>query len=292
MEKRPVLEVRFYETYYFASLVSNVLRNRFTYLRTLEGFYCDDQYLYFIKPFPRFSALHRFIRFLLFEVITEDTEQVDLERRKRMLEWCSGENFRKARNELKPAVLPIEEAFQYHHLDYDPFETWLEDRQKAFADAEEDDVCDYLNELLLCGPLEELLDRTVSEVFFVLFQNRRLLLLFQDMMADLISNLSYLEVDGYTEYLERDGVLKRHRPPSWVQRAVFYRDRGRCVFCQKDLTGLVTWNIENFDHIVPLSHGGLNDVTNIQLLCEECNRKKSDLRSETSDLYEAWYAEE
>jgi 5-methylcytosine-specific restriction endonuclease McrA len=46
---------------------------------------------------------------------------------------------------------------------------------------------------------------------------------------------------------------------------------------------------EEFDHIVPLADGGLNDVTNMQLLCRECNRRKRDGEAVTSDFYEAWY---
>src|SRR3546814_4546557 len=45
----------------------------------------------------------------------------------------------------------------------------------------------------------------------------------------------------------------------WAQRAVFFRDRGRCVLCEKDLTGLMSIdNVENYDHIVPISGWGIN----------------------------------
>ncbi|MFS7394050.1 HNH endonuclease [Carnobacterium maltaromaticum] len=48
-------------------------------------------------------------------------------------------------------------------------------------------------------------------------------------------------------------------------------------------------NKNNYDHIVPLNLFGLNDVTNIQLLCEECNMKKLDKNYSTSQFYEKWY---
>jgi 5-methylcytosine-specific restriction endonuclease McrA len=82
------------------------------------------------------------------------------------------------------------------------------------------------------------------------------------------------------------------KPPSWAQRAVFFRDRGRCVLCDKDLSGLTNLaNSENYDHIVPLGRHGLNDVSNLQLLCAECNQiEKKDGHGRTSSEYQTWYA--
>ena len=80
------------------------------------------------------------------------------------------------------------------------------------------------------------------------------------------------------------------RIPDWVRRAVFFRDRGMCVTCGIDLSGLGSiWSDEHFDHIVPLASGGLNDITNIQLLCAGCNLKKGGRNTLTSTSYEDWY---
>jgi 5-methylcytosine-specific restriction endonuclease McrA len=95
------------------------------------------------------------------------------------------------------------------------------------------------------------------------------------------------------EHFARAGVLKRVSIPDWVRRAVFFRDRGLCVLCHRDLTGIVNiWSNDKFDHIVPLAAGGLNDVSNIQLLCRECNSKKHAGTPVTSNRYEAWYPED
>jgi 5-methylcytosine-specific restriction endonuclease McrA len=88
----------------------------------------------------------------------------------------------------------------------------------------------------------------------------------------------------------RRGVLRRVSIPSWARRAVFFRDRGLCVICASDLSGvLAIGSEENYDHIVPLASGGLNDVTNIQLLCRRCNAKKLAGDAATTSRYEAWY---
>ena len=63
--------------------------------------------------------------------------------------------------------------------------------------------------------------------------------------------------------MERAGI------PEEVRIAVWRRDNGRCVKCSS------RERLE-YDHIVPVSRGGSNTVRNIELLCEKCNRCKSD----------------
>jgi|SRR5215218_815703 len=56
--------------------------------------------------------------------------------------------------------------------------------------------------------------------------------------------------------------------PNDVKAEAMRRDGGRCRKCgsTKEL---------HFDHIIPYSRGGTNDVGNIQVLCGRCNRRKS-----------------
>ncbi len=54
--------------------------------------------------------------------------------------------------------------------------------------------------------------------------------------------------------------------------AIYYRDNGKCQLCKIN----VPINDSEFDHVIPLSQGGLTTVNNGQLLCKACNRRKGD----------------
>jgi hypothetical protein len=53
-----------------------------------------------------------------------------------------------------------------------------------------------------------------------------------------------------------------------VKDLVWNRDGGKCAQCSSNA------RLE-FDHIIPFSKGGSNTYRNIQLLCENCNRRKT-----------------
>jgi hypothetical protein len=63
-------------------------------------------------------------------------------------------------------------------------------------------------------------------------------------------------------------AYRRERISEEVRIAVWRRDDGKCACCGH------RENLE-YDHIVPVSKGGGNTARNIELLCESCNRKKS-----------------
>lgn len=73
------------------------------------------------------------------------------------------------------------------------------------------------------------------------------------------------------EYMKRagqDAPAPRQRLTEEVRSEVWRRDSGQCARCgsREQL---------EFDHIVPVSLGGSSTVRNIELLCEACNRAKS-----------------
>ena len=57
--------------------------------------------------------------------------------------------------------------------------------------------------------------------------------------------------------------------PTELRRAVFERDGGRCVECGSNFD-------LQYDHLLPVAHGGATTLENLQLLCADCNRRKSD----------------
>lgn len=61
---------------------------------------------------------------------------------------------------------------------------------------------------------------------------------------------------------------KRESISQDIQDKVWNRDGGKCVMCGSNE------NLE-FDHIIPFSRGGANTYRNLQLLCQKCNREKS-----------------
>jgi len=128
---------------------------------------------------------------------------------------------------------------------------------------------DNLGELVI----EKVVPRVTEEVFTILYPDRELLLKLNEIISDHICTL--LQKD-HPDFLAKDGVVLRNSYwPIWLQRAVIFRDQGRCCFCLCDLTGLLVAGAEeHMDHVVPLHLGGTNDPTNIQLLCEACNKSK------------------
>ncbi len=68
---------------------------------------------------------------------------------------------------------------------------------------------------------------------------------------------------------EEDGRPTRTNPTKELRRAVFERDGGRCVECGG------SFDLQ-YDHILPVAHGGATTLENLQLMCADCNQRKSD----------------
>ena len=141
-----------------------------------------------------------------------------------------------------------------------------------------------LNESAFCEYWEKITD----EVFHIVFSNRRFLLQFGNSLAKYLEHtFSSLPREILTSKLR---IRRFAHLPSWLRKAVFYRDHGRCVFCREDLSGLISTDPGlNFDHIIPLACWGSNDPSNFQLLCEACNKQKSASPKGVGCFYVPWW---
>ncbi len=273
--RKPLFQMEYYNTYYFANVVQQIVENHVAYLRDLEIFFLDSDR--FAAGFPKFSLLHQLIDVCVDMMFDKALESAD--------ELRASE----------PQELWVDQALKVYKLEEETLREWLASEHKAIASASDDDIYEYYQDLRLRGVLEELRERIVEEVFFIVFLNRDFLRTFNQMLATSIGMLCKDSPpidpdDTISPALRRDGVLKRIAIPVWVRRAVFYRDRGMCAFCTRNISGLVDIHSQkHFDHIIPLDLGGANGITNIQLLCETCNLKKKNTNTNTSKHYEKWY---
>jgi 5-methylcytosine-specific restriction endonuclease McrA len=60
-------------------------------------------------------------------------------------------------------------------------------------------------------------------------------------------------------------------------KKIFERDSYKCKECNTAITDLT------IDHIIPLSKGGTNDESNLQVLCKKCNLKKRNQINNTNN---------
>jgi len=113
-----------------------------------------------------------------------------------------------------------------------------------------------------------------SSAFEILFNDREFLHRFQLNVTDALRRS---DTPHPTNCYTAGGQVRRcARIPMWLKKAVFFRDRGRCQMCFKDVSGqLYVANEYHLDHVLSLAAFGTNDPTNFQLLCENCNLRKS-----------------
>ncbi|MDH0422179.1 MULTISPECIES: HNH endonuclease [Delftia] len=282
---------KFYETYSICDFVSGLLKDTFDHAPLLEGFHCDQQWSTWLAPYAKHSMLHQFISFAAQILHSEQAEGFDIEKQKAI--YANFKSMPLAIADLKPHKLPIEHAFEYHGIDHLTLFTFLKDKGKNFENTDANDIYEYMNEIWMSAAYEDLIKQTVDEVFHVLFQNRELMMNFNSYLSGILEMANWDEAETLDRsLLSTNGKIARVSPPMWAKRAVFFRDRGCCVFCERDLTGLMNIdNVGNYDHIVSLSNWGLNDITNLQLLCVSCNQHdKRDGPPATSRKYQSWYS--
>lgn len=119
---------------------------------------------------------------------------------------------------------------------------------------QEDSLGDWVNDLFVLVD-DRCSHYIVDEIFTLLYSDREFLLQFNLRIADVVKNAKYNE---HPDFLVRNGVVKRCTYwPKWLKNALYYRDKGRCALCLRDISGLLSsGHEEHIDHIVPLELGG------------------------------------
>lgn len=267
------IQMKYYDTYYYCNMIMNVI-NDIDYASTInqffEGYFGDeDDADYYV--FPRVTILHEFLEWVISVVI--------LERMRNIVEItqdadaCVYNEIFDMHNQRGPTI--IEEIMCRYDKKPIEFRKWWIDECNNHID-EQIDGYELLSKYIDFNQeiYDDSIEKLADEIFYILFQNREFLLWFNETVA------SY-----------NKKICSRKRLPEWVKRTIEYRDKGRCVFCGRDVVGTYETQddyLEHFDHIVSLAENGINCVTNIQLTCCSCNEGKQ-TDSMTNDMYVNWY---
>jgi 5-methylcytosine-specific restriction endonuclease McrA len=127
----------------------------------------------------------------------------------------------------------------------------------------------------------------VPSIFHTLYADRNFIVAFQ---KDLQKFVRTRGQSALAQHLTSQGTIRRVYLPRWLEKAIFFRDRGQCQICDKDISGLRSPLDEiHLDHIIPLAEYGNNDPTNFQLVCRDCNlRKGAKVTSRRSRFIPYW----
>jgi len=176
-----------------------------------------------------------------------------------------------------PIIDEVIDALNFYEVDY----------PKLNEDYNGSDDDDGLYEVII-QRYNTLTSQIANETFTILFNDKRLMRDFNQSISEIICKM---KKDDFPELLKKDGVLYRCAYlPKWLKDGIFFRDKGRCQLCGKDLTHLLSSNNSiHYDHIIPLELGGSNDPTNFQILCEGCNTSKGARHCGTRNLVQVFW---
>jgi hypothetical protein len=161
-----------------------------------------------------------------------------------------------------------------------------------FISLAECDYCDECDECFKYRTIKDFIDQVwtnsvtslVHTVFHLFMGNKKFLRDFNMHISECIkSDIDFLKNENPKAFAY--GKIPRVSWPKWLERALLFRDKGVCSICRKDVSG--TLNLENkfaIDHIVPIGNFGCNDPTNLQILCWDCNGRKSNKSNETNNI--------
>ncbi len=262
---KPTRQFVFQRVYDMAALVEDCVANEES-LSEID--WNDPEVLLGLGKFRKISLLHRYIYAMIaVEHRSEYRKDADMYE----VEEIAG----------------IEALFDAYGISYLPYDRFVPAVPAARATSRAEDPF-YQWFLSQESQFEMVWEKLTDEAFHLLFGNRAFLLKFNRTVAQ---HLRSHAVAIPAECIGSDRRIRRQPLPVWTRGAVFYRDHGRCVLCQVDLSGLLsTDRSDHFDHMVPLSNWGTNDPCNIQLLCEHCNLRKASGEPITGNRYSAWWS--
>ncbi|MFF6803535.1 HNH endonuclease [Streptomyces sp. NPDC012616] len=271
--------------------MQTIADNHINYLRELEALTLEFGISEFIPHWQKDTALHKFIRYVA-DIMLEDGNSG-----KYKISFGDDPVHPKWTIPLEAALVTygIQDEVEWEIPKVPPIETTRDGITYVNDAPELRDACyEYFQWMRLTQAYGDLLHRISDEVFFVMFTNRVVLQNLHKYLSFSVteSSMDYVEAEHpeLVKFYTKSGRMRRTTIPMWARRAIFFRDRGLCTECKKDISGLLNpFSKENYDHIVPLAEGGLNDVTNLQLLCEGCNNEKSARLEPTSNRYQRWF---
>jgi len=82
--------------------------------------------------------------------------------------------------------------------------------------------------------------------------------------ANIFSEIREFKEDILNKRLYRKDIKLWHK----IRKEIFERDNFVCQYCGK-IGGIL-----EIDHIIPMSKGGTNELSNLTTSCKQCNRKK------------------
>lgn len=250
-----LIEYKYKDIYRFLSIIQDSVENEVSFWNFNEEMFVDAA-----TKFNRITLLDIYVTTTLFNyyhrMFKKDGDCIESDEIDRWIEIMK-----------EYEIIPAEE---YDEDVDDASLVWFEKNIENFAD---------------------LFDKISPELVHILFNDKQFLFKFNSLVQKIVKD----EEKDYNlpwpkDSLNEDGTIKRQTIPQWVKNAVYHRDKGHCVFCSRDLTGLINvLRQSNYDHIIPLKQFGTNDPCNIQLTCEECNKSKGAQLKMSKYKYQSWW---
>ena len=219
-----LIEYKYKDIYRFLSIIQDSVENEVSFWNFNEEMFVDAA-----TKFNRITLLDIYVTTTLFNyyhrMFKKDGDCIESDEIDRWIEIMK-----------EYEIIPAEE---YDEDVDDASLVWFEKNIENFAD---------------------LFDKISQELVHILFNDKQFLFKFNSLVQKIVKD----EEKDYNlpwpkDSLNEDGTIKRQTIPQWVKNAVYHRDKGHCVFCSRDLTGLINvLRQSNYDHIIPLKQFGTN----------------------------------